>query len=101
MQHDLELEFSGQPQHGENVVMTMRVMMDDALAVEHFQQRLHGEVAIGQLGEVAGSACDLVAVILRFDELFTHERCGFGARAGKRRRLDRIRPIGHLHSAGE
>ncbi len=100
VQHDLEAQLLREAQDGENVIMAMRVVLDDAFAVEYLDQLLESEIAWRQLVGVALGAGDLVAVFLGLDILFADERGGLGAGAGERRGLDGIGAVGHLESAG-
>ena len=85
MQHDAEPELLLQPQHRQNVVVPMRVMMHHALAVEHFDKHLEPKIARRQLRRDRLGSRDFVAILLRGDELLADERRGLSARAGEGR----------------
>ena len=100
VQHAAEAELLLQPQHGQDVVLAMGVMVHDALAVEHLDQRLETEVAFGQLGRVAGGFGDLAPVVARTMELGAHQRRRLATRAGERWVALRIGAVRHLDAAG-
>jgi hypothetical protein len=100
VEHDLEAEFPGEPQDGRDVVVAVRVALDDALPIQHLDQLLKREVARRQLVGVALGALDFLPVFLRFHERLAQQGGGLPARAGKRRGADRIGAVGHFHAAG-
>ena len=79
----------------------MGVKMNNALAVEDFQQTFHCQIARRHLLFVAVSLPNPVAVILRLDEFFAHQSGRFAARAwvGTARRAERVCAVCHLHAA--
>ena len=99
MQNDAKTEFLLQPQHRQNVVVTMRMMMDNAFAIQNFHKRFEQEITRGHLFRIALGARDFVPVLLGGDVLLTDERGGFSARARERRIAAGIGSIGHLQTA--
>ena len=99
VQDHAEAELLGQAQDGEDVVVTVRVVVHDALAIEHLDQRFERQVALGELLWIARRARDLVAVGLGRDELLAHERGRLRAGAGERRVAAAVRAVRHLDPA--
>jgi hypothetical protein len=99
VQHAAEAELLLQAQHGEDVVGAVRVVVHDALALEHLDQRFEAEVAFGQLARITGRGGDLLLVVACAVELRAHQRRRLAARAGERRVALRIGAVRHLDAA--
>ena len=101
MEHDFEAEFLLHAEHGEDVVVAVGVVLDDAFAVEHVDEHLHREVTRGEFLGVALGALDLGLVFLGLDELVADERGGLGAGAGEvAGAAHGVGAVGHLEAAG-
>jgi hypothetical protein len=84
MEDDPEAEFVAQPEHGQDVVVAVGVVVDDAPSLEDLDQRLHADVAIRLLLRVVRGRRELVAVLLRLDERLPHQGRRLGPTAGER-----------------
>ena len=84
-----------------DVVMPMRMMVDDALALHGFDQRLQMQIAGRHFGCVALRAGNLLVILARLDELFSHHRSRLGASPGERGTPLRVRPVRHLDAASD
>ena len=73
VQHHLKTELLLESQNGEDVVMAMGVVMNDALALESLNQRFHAQVPFGHLLRISRSAGDLGLVLLSLDVSLTHQ----------------------------
>ena len=100
VQDDRVAELLGDPEGGEDVVVAVGVVLHDALAVEHLDEFLQGEVAGRHFFRVAVGAPDFFPVFLRLDVLLADERGGLGAGAGERGAADGVGAVGHLEAAG-
>ena len=101
VQHHAEIEFLRQPQHRHDVVMPVRVVVDNPLAIENLEQPLHSQITIGHLLRVIFRAFDLLLILLRFDEFDSNQGRRLGPRFGERRFTLRVGPVGHFHAAGD
>src|SRR5262249_1308888 len=98
MQHDPKAEFFLQPEHRDDVVVSMRVPVNNTLSVENLNESFHGEVTRRHLACVTRRLFDLVAIFLSFYELISDEGRRFCACSGKRStgRTDRVCAVGKL-----
>ncbi len=101
MQDELEIEFLGKPDGGEDVVVAVRVELDGAFAFEHLDQTLHAQIARRQLGGIALGGADFIAILLGLDELFADQGDGLGASSGEGGGTAGIGAVGHFHAAGD
>jgi hypothetical protein len=99
VQHHAEAELLREAQHGEHVVGAVGVVLHDAPAVHHRQQRFLVEVAVGALGGVAARRLQLAPVFLRLHVGLAHQRRRLAARAGEGRVALAVGAVGHLHAA--
>ena len=63
MQNGREAEFFAEPEHGEDVVVAMRVEVYDAFAVEDFDDRFEAEIARRQLRRIAGEVLGIGGLV--------------------------------------
>ena len=99
MEHDTEVELPGQADHRHNVVVAVRVVMNDFPAFEHVNQSFKPEVPRRHLFGIAVGAGDLVAVFLSLDVLLANKCHRLGPGAGKWFLAHRVRAVGHLDPA--
>ena len=102
---DPEPELLLEPQDGGDVVVAVRVVLDDPPAVEHLDQGLHAQVALRRRAALVVPVFalfglgHLLPVLHGLVVEVADQGRGLGAGAGEGRRADRVRAVRHLHAA--
>ena len=86
VQDNAEAKFLRQPDHGDDVIVAVRVMVDHPSPLHRLDQDLEVQVPRRHLVRVPLGLIDFVLVLAGFDELLAHQKSTFAARARKRRR---------------
>ena len=77
LKDDAEAELAFEAEDGGDVVGAVGVVVDDAFAVEHFDEGLLAEIAGGAFADVVTGGGDLIAVGCGVDEELAHDGGGF------------------------
>jgi hypothetical protein len=100
MQHDAKIKLLRQTQHGHDVIVPMRVVMDDSFFLQHFHERFQVQIAGRPLRGVIARGRDLRLVLAGPDEFLPHEERRPAASRREWALLAlRVRAVGHLEAA--